>query len=246
MNSQRFIELEGALNVRDLGGYDTNHGKPTTWGRVFRADSLHKLTAADELKLRDLGLRAIIDLRRQDEIDVEPDLWMTDPTIRFHHLPINEVAVSSAISVQKYDIHDLTELYRSFLDVRQPQLKRIFTAIVEVSDQPLVFHCSAGKDRTGIIAALLLDLAGVPAETIAQDYELTRDRITSLLSKYRERAVREGFDLTRHERMLECQYETMLDTVGYLHDTYNGADNYLSQIGLTRDQVDRLHWLMEG
>jgi len=246
MNSQRFIELEGALNVRDLGGYATQHGTQTAWGRAFRSDSLHNLTPADDAKLREVGIYTLIDLRRRDEIDNEPDVWMNQPDFRFHHIPIAEVAVSSAIAVQTLNILNLEELYRSFLDIRQPQLKRIFETMAEASDRPVLFHCSAGKDRTGIVAALLLDLAGVPAETIALDYELTRDRITSLLTKYRERAVREGYDLTRHERMLECRYDTMLDTVAYLHEKYNGADAYLKQIGLDTAQVDKLHRMMEG
>ncbi len=237
----RFLELEGIYNFRDIGGYPTQDGRLTRWKTIYRSDSLQNLTPEGEKALLDAGLRTIIDLRRQDEVEAEPDVLMNSPRIQFFNLPILQNPASSANMQAFVTIEDLVGLYTTILDHFQDRLLPVFQQISDSITSPVLVHCSAGKDRTGLVIALLLDLANVEPETIAEDYELTRARVAPMLDGYRRKAAAMGIDLERHERMLECRAETMLGTLEHLHSHYNGARAYLKQIGLSEQAVDTLY-----
>ncbi len=240
LSASRVVKLDGSLNLRDIGGYATAEGRTTRWGRFFRSDSLHQLTNDDQAKLLALGISTIIDLRRPDEVERDPNLMAAQPTVHYFNLPILEAAVSSPTDHPLRNVTSLDQVYIGMLDFYQTRLKAVFDQITASADAPILVHCTAGKDRTGIVIALLLDLVQVPTQTIIDDYALTEQLIAPLLETLRQRAILTGLDLDRHARMLECRPELMQTTLAHLHTVYGGAESYLRLIGLQGDQIAAL------
>jgi protein-tyrosine phosphatase len=172
---ERLVPFEACFNFRDLGGYETRDGRTVRWGRVYRADTLHRLTPADVERLHGLGLAAIIDLRAPDEIEQNGGLpagvsvprWHNRPLVasmnlrRVDALPAGEEPVDKAPG----------EGYVEFVADGTTAVDVL--RLVAEADGASVFHCTAGKDRTGVIAAMLLDLLGVGDDVIVEDYVLT-------------------------------------------------------------------------
>lgn len=175
----RSLHLEGASNFRDLGGYAAAAGRQVRWRRLFRSDQLAGLTADDLQQLQALGLARAFDLRGTHERAATP---YELPGVVQHALPIEPTVVQrmkdlleAGRTVTAQDTVRLMEqTYRAFVHDNAARFAELFGHLLE-SDTPLVFHCTAGKDRTGFAAALILLALGVPRETVMQDYLLTND-----------------------------------------------------------------------
>ena len=175
----RILNIEGGCNFRDLGGYRTRDGRELQRGRVFRTGVLSYFTLNDEQLLKELGVRAICDLRRSDERAHEPTRW---PDSNTQHLSWDDGRTPPTIrSVAAKLSHPYTavgmraamiDLYRQLPAWMAPRLRGIFERITR-GDLPVLVHCAAGKDRTGIAIALLLAVLDVPQETIMEDYLMT-------------------------------------------------------------------------
>ena len=153
MTVDRLIELEGAVNFRDLGGYATVDGRRTRWRELFRADGLGELTEPDLEILRQLGIRTVIDLRtghelQQSRFDVEAH------PVEFHHFPFIK-SLSNADDFERAPGFLGTQ-YQRMLEDAAPQIVGALTALAAPDARPAVFHCTAGKDRTGLLSALVL------------------------------------------------------------------------------------------
>lgn len=234
---RRHIPLEGAYNVRDVGGYPTQGGPPTQWQRFFRADSLGLLTDAAQQQLLDHGVRTVIDLRSNDEVTAEPNVFAESDAVAYHNIPIFTQDNSTTIRELP---RDLLTIYKHILDAAQPQVLQVMTTLAEPDAFPALVHCTAGKDRTGVITALLLDLVGVDDGTIAADYQLTTVYLKPKLDKIREQAAAAGRDMAAFEPLLLSQAETMSATLRYLDEVHGGAEAYLHTIGLSTQQTAQL------
>lgn len=175
----RVLPLQGATNFRDLGGYATRDGRRLRWRRVFRSDHLGGLTAADRETLAALGLARALDFRGTAERAAEPyDL----PGLAQHSLAIEpsvaqrmDALTGSGLELTPERMAGLMEdLYRRLVDDDAQRFAELFEHL-RSSEAPLVFHCTAGKDRTGVAAALLLLALGVPQDVVMQDYLLTNE-----------------------------------------------------------------------
>jgi protein-tyrosine phosphatase len=133
----------------------------------------------------------------------------------------------------------LEEGYRWHFRDHQEGLRNIFTALADGA-LPALVHCAAGKDRTGIVIMLALELCGVPDEYIVHDYEMTRELYAPLKPYFMEMAAKDGYDLEAYERMLDCRGEVMQATLDHLRQHYGGAQDYLRLIGLTEKQIETL------
>ncbi len=173
----RSVALAGASNFRDLGGYAGRDGRAVRWRRLYRSDHLAALTPQDTQALAGLGLARAVDLRGRRESAAQAYQL---PAVRYHALPIEPTVVQRAQEMAQAgqpmtaDIarHLMQDTYRAFVSDNTPQFAALFAHLLE-DDSPLVFHCTAGKDRTGFAAALILRALGVPQDVVLQDYLLT-------------------------------------------------------------------------
>ncbi|MBL8359587.1 MAG: tyrosine-protein phosphatase [Rubrivivax sp.] len=173
----RLVPLAGASNFRDLGGYPGHAGRPLRWRRLFRSDHLGALTEADRARLAELGITRTFDFRGVHESAAES---YELPGVAQHVLAIEPTVaqqmsdlVASGIPLTAERAAGLMEdLYRHLVTGAAGRYAEWFEHLLD-HDEPLVFHCTAGKDRTGVAAALLLRALGVPAEVVEQDYLLT-------------------------------------------------------------------------
>jgi len=164
---RRVVQVEGAYNVRDLGGYRTRNGQITRWGVLYRADGLHRLTEESQQALIDKGIRTVIDLRGSREVEQKRNVLRDSDRVRYHN-----VSLLNPAAPRNAQMNHLGDLYVHLIDHAQVELRRVFSLLAEQNGHAALFHCAAGKDRTGVVAALLLELAGVPHETIAEDYAI--------------------------------------------------------------------------
>ena len=175
---QRLLPLQGGRNFRDLGGYATGDGRHVKWGLLYRSGSMHGLTAADYAELQRRGLRVVCDLRDTRERAAEPVDWPAQGAPRVlsddylldtrDFLPAGAMKDWTATAAQAA----MTASYPKMLVQFRGQYRRMFAELL-AGHAPLAFNCSAGKDRTGIAAALLLTALGVPRATVIDDYLLT-------------------------------------------------------------------------
>ncbi|HWK44542.1 MAG TPA: tyrosine-protein phosphatase [Stellaceae bacterium] len=179
-NPDRLIVLEGATNFRDLGGYATDEGRTLRWGMVYRADGLGRLTDRDHDRLAGLGIRSVVDFRCDAERARLPNRLPTDLAGRTHHLSIEPgrrdvllAHLDAKTAKPEHGRDHMIDVYRSFPIEHAAQFRRFFELLLDDEAVPLVFHCAAGKDRTGFAAALFLMALGVHAETVRADYLLT-------------------------------------------------------------------------
>lgn len=177
---RHLIQMEGSRNFRDLGGYQTKDGKTVKPGLLYRSGVLHHLTDNDYQRIRDLEISTVVDFRANDERESEPTEWKAGPA---HIMTWNYEMEMTAEDGQMAQFMNpeldeataealMAEMYRGMIFEQQEHYRDMFDVLVE-TDRPLLFHCSAGKDRTGIAAALILHALGVDQETIIADYTLT-------------------------------------------------------------------------
>ncbi|MFN8440217.1 MAG: tyrosine-protein phosphatase [Caldilineaceae bacterium] len=240
--SQRHLPLAGTYNLRDLGGYPTQDRKTTRWRTFFRCDGLHRLSPVGQQALIDLGLRSVIDLRFPFEVQNEPNVFVGKHPVRYHHISLmSNLFDASHVDQKRLVPSSLEVIYCGILNRCQGTLRTIFEVMSDEQEHGIIlFHCTAGKDRTGLIAALLLGLAGVEPTVIAEDYALTDRYLTGLKQELRAKAAAVGEDMAHYERMLESKPEAMCNTLAYIERKYGGVRLYLQQIGLVEAKIDAL------
>lgn len=239
-NYERLIALTGARNVRDLGGYPAGNGGLTRWRSVLRGDTLHALSAADIEALIAYGVATVIDLRNPQELAQEANPFTDDVRVRYDNVPLfSALAPVEMMAAQSSDF-DMGDRYCQALDNCQPAIAKVLTMIAHAPDGIVLFHCTAGKDRTGIIAALLLAHAGVDEAVIIEDYALTGSIFAPLLADLRVRAVARGVPSSLADVVLASAPHSMARTLGHLAGRYGGVGAYLAQIGLDQSEITSL------
>ncbi len=229
--SDRRVGFEGVSNFRDLGGYRTNSGGSTRWGMVFRADALFGLTEGDLDAYRGLGLQVVFDLRGDREQAEQPNPVESRSVPLVFRRPAqpgtDAEVVLRASSIEEGELV-LAELYLGHLAHGAARIGEIFTAMAGPEGLPAVFHCHAGKDRTGIVAALLLELLGVDRSTILDDYELTaRYRLRTHQEGTFQRLVDNGMAPDAAAGVLTTPRWAMGDAMVALDQEYGGVDAFL-------------------
>ena len=193
LETPRILALEAAHNFRDLGGYPTTDGRATRWRTLFRADGLHRLTAADLGVMEEIGLRTVIDLRTADELVERGRFPLDAHPVGYHHVSLMDVvwdpgqapAETSGAPVATF----LLQRYIEMLDGAGARIGDIFAILADPDALPAVFHCAAGKDRTGILAALLLSSVGVADDDVVADYALTGEAVPRMLAAWKAAAA---------------------------------------------------------
>ena len=231
----RLVTLEAVHNFRDLGGYATADGRRTVWRTLFRADGLYRLTEADVVALEPLGLRTVIDLRSAPELNERGRFPVDSHPVVFHHLPIID-ATWAVGDRPEYDRDEdfLIWAYQEMLTIGAPRFAAAFEALAEPGALPAVFHCAAGKDRTGILAALILGSLGVSDDDIVADYTLTVEG----MARFRAWAAREWPEWFERMATMPPAFtaalpEAMRHIIEELSAEHGSIRNYVKSIGVS-------------
>jgi protein-tyrosine phosphatase len=242
----RHIHFESVPNFRDLGGYRTHDGRTVAWRRLFRSAALHRMNDRDIARIKqEVSPRAVIDLRSPRDPEKNPEvLLLREIGARYYPIPFRPDS-SSHVKEEAQAHPNATGMGEIYLyRIReQPFGKRLVDAleiIAERDNHPLVFHCSAGKDRTGVLAAMVLAVMGVVDEDVVEDYTLSaplmkdiRDRMTS--DPETAQGVRDLPDF-----QWGASAESMAVFLSLLRREYGSADGYLKANGARSSLVDRL------
>lgn len=240
----RLIELDGPANFRDLGGYETREGRRVRSGRVFRSDSLSYMSDGDVAHVVEvLGLRTVIDLRAGHEVDEFSHGPLEAEGVAFHHLPIvdeTREAPGADRDVERDGWMALDEIYLLMLERFGSRFAAVLQVIARAEDHPLVFHCAAGKDRTGLVAALVLGVLDVDADVIAADYAMTAERMPVMIERHRDRRDRHGVAVEVAEQHYEARADAMHAVLDHLVATRGSVERYLLAEGVTPASVAAL------
>jgi protein-tyrosine phosphatase len=250
--AERLVPLEGARNFRDLGGYPTGDGGRTRWGRVFRSDGLHALTVEDVAALGRLGLRVVYDLRHDVERTKQPSVL--PEAARSVVLAIGGESTENREIMERILDGEYEEMDAGFMAAAYQQMAerdattfvRLLTGLTDPEGVPALFHCTAGKDRTGMTAALLLSALGVDEATVLDDYELTErywtaERVASL----RPRFEAAGVDIERFGGLFGAPRSAMAATLSALHERHGTVERYLVEAGgMEPEALDELRRLL--
>ena len=244
VDKMRQIDIAGAYNIRDLGGYPLPGGGETQWRRILRADSLHRLDADGIAALADEGVRLVIDLRHAGELDEAPNPFCGHPELGYRNISLFEDLAPGPDMAERHGGNLLLGLYIVALTQRGTAIREVLSAIADAPPGAVIFHCTAGKDRTGLIAALVLLAAGVPDNVIVADYAMTGSLIAPLIEGLIAGAAARGGDVEGFKRLLAAEPATMASTLAYLNTTHAGIDGYFDEIGFGAAKrqalVDRL------
>jgi protein-tyrosine phosphatase len=250
---QRLVPLEGAYNFRDLGGYSTTDGRRVRWGRVFRSDHLNGLTDNDRAAIAALGLQSVVDFRLPFEREQRPSK-LPDGIEVFHFgMSDGPNAEASVRRIQRamageepmpdWDYWYLA--YHAMLDNSSPMFVNTMTLLAEPGRLPALYHCTGGKDRTGLASVFLLDLLGVPAETLLDDFELTNVHRTPVRVREMSAGLEAmGVAITDALPMLGVVRAAMHDAYIRLVTEHGGAEHYLVERGLDASVPARLRDLL--
>jgi protein-tyrosine phosphatase len=241
VDPRRIVQLDAVHNFRDLGGYPARDGRVTRWRQLYRADGLYRLGDADLEVVRALGLRTVIDLRTSEELIERGTFPHQAIEVVFTHHPVIDTTWDLHEHVDK-SAHDfLVWAYRDMLRVGSGTLGRAITDLAAPGALPAVFHCAAGKDRTGVLAALLLSALGVPRNVVLADYALTAGG----MERMRAWAVREMPEYA--EKMAETPSafmaalpEAMGEVLAEVDAVHGSVGDFVRSIGVSADTIETL------
>lgn len=253
MGDVRWIELEGAVNVRDVGGLPTHEGGATAAGRLLRADNLQGLSAADVVKLVDEHrVTTVVDLRSAHEVRAEGPgpLRAVSAVHHAHHSVIPDFGTATDVTADallvrreriraRYPDDFVCGVYLSYVEDRPDS---IVAALREVSsaDGAALIHCAAGKDRTGVVTAIALTAVGVLRDAVVADYVATGERIAAIVDRLRASPTY-AEDLKRIPPEAHIpRAESMVSFLDEFDIRYGGADSWLTEHGFTADDLERL------
>lgn len=255
--SIRHIDLEGTPNFRDEGGYETTDGRFVRWGLIYRSGVLSKLTTKDFAYLSPLGVRVVCDFRTADENAVAPEIWVPGSDVEHVSVPIGTAGSKSVSSPMKQFLATnptteqtkawLVKVYGGFAFTNAPEYAKVFEQLKQ-DHLPLLYHCSAGKDRTGVFSAFLLLTLGVPEETVLADYELTNKYLLNAISPAASQKLLASSspDLAHvspevMRALMAADPDYLRSTLGKINEKFGSFDSYRrSELGVSDADVEVL------
>jgi protein tyrosine/serine phosphatase len=248
----RDLVWDGCLNVRDLGGLPTSGGGETRFGAIVRADSVRQLTDEGWESLVAHGIRTVIDLRGDDERGEDPP---AEVPVEVVHVPFFEASdeewhqikgeLEAAVAAAPDVVTATRDVYLIFLDRFRENVAAAVRAVANAPEGGLVIHCAGGKDRTGLLSAFLLHLAGVEDEEITTDYALSEERLRPRHEAWFAAAESEE-ELERLQRMAQTPAASMAGVFAELERRYGGLENYLRVAGVTAEELDLARARLRG
>ena len=256
----RHIPLQGQVNFRDLGGYQTADGRRVKWGEVYRSGRLPKITDQDVSRLESLGIRTVVNLLTPDDLEVygrdrlpegarELPIPIDSKTATEMANMLNTALKTGDFSMMSVEMNP--EIHRMLIHDGKQEYAALLREIANPENRPLVFHCSHGVHRTGTGAAILLSALGVPWETIREDYLLSnkyrQDEVVKRLAQLRQMAAEkrgikpDKVDMTNMEAFLVQSGAYIDASKGEMMDEFGSVDNYIRDgLGLSQQVISQL------
>ncbi len=239
---KRHIPFTGTPNFRDLGGYRARNGKQVRWNCFYRSGQLSRLSADDITQFASLGVRVVCDFRRTEEIERDPSLLPHDTPPEMLQLSIDPGSASGVFQAYNADhsididmAQFMCAINRALALEHHGPYRRMLDAILQLHDGALLFHCAAGKDRTGFAAALILMILDVPRELIMRDYMLTDDyflpddELQRLTSRYADSTLAK-LAPARVRPLLEVRPEYLQAAFDAIDECYATSEDYLEDV----------------
>ena len=231
-NSKRAVALEGASNFRDLGGYPTQDGHHVKWGHLYRSADISKLTDADLKILSDRHIATICDLRGPDEVKTNPDRMPAGAT--WYNMPAGSENIRATTAVLMAAIpanrDSMMLAFYGRTDHLKAKYKPMFDQLLALNDdKSLLFHCTAGKDRTGVGAALILSALGVDHPTILKDYAATNEYWKGNREQVTQAMTKQDVDEKTIKSMLVANPAYLQNTFDMIEKKYGSIDDFLAQ-----------------
>ena len=245
MQRSRDLIWDGLLNVRDLGGHPTEDGDETRFGSIVRADSVRQLSDEGWEALVDYGVKTVVDLRANEELEADPPAELP---VEVCHVPFMETDRSDWEKVEGEldaavkaapDVASATrDVYLIFLEHFAPNVAAAIRAVADAPEGGVVVHCAGGKDRTGLLTAFLLHIAGVGTDEIADDYALSAERLQPRHEKWLAEAKTEE-ERERFRRISQTPADSMRGVFEELERRHGSVEGFLRHAGLTDDELER-------
>jgi protein-tyrosine phosphatase len=237
----RDIPLADTFNLRDLGGYPTVDGRRVRWRRLFRGAGLQRLSGADVEIVRGLGLVTAIDLRTAGELEASGRYPIEVLPVTLHHLPMITII---------WDLNDLdpdeapeaylVARYREMLDEGGTTIAEAVRILSRAESLPAAFYCAAGKDRTGLLAAVVLDALGVEPEHIVADYHLSKERVDRIRARAAAARDLPSAMIAQPPAFMQAPAEAMRLLLAWIREEHGSTLAYLEGIGIGRETVAAL------
>ena len=251
MPRSRDLVWDGCLNVRDLGGVPTADGVETRFGAIVRADSVHQLSEDGWRALVDHGVRTVIDLRGDHEREDDPPAELPVDVV---HVPFMEASDAEWDEIAEEldranatpdDVAATRDAYLIFLEHFRSNVAAAFEAVARAPAGAVVIHCVGGKDRTGLLAAFLLHVAGVADDEIADDYALSEERLLTRHQAWFDSAETDE-ERERLRRIAQCPADAMAGVLAELERRHGSVEGYLRDIGVADEDVERARARLRG
>ncbi|UUX32749.1 tyrosine-protein phosphatase [Fundicoccus culcitae] len=226
------LPLQAVNNCREMGGYATADGKVTRWHNFLRSSQLSNSTADDIQFLIDYGLKTIIDLRTTEEINKQPNPFSDDDNVAYYHQnfmqkeSIKDINSMPQLANEEFA---LGKMY-TYLLSHHEAVKSIMDIVLNHKEGTLLFHCSAGKDRTGVVALLILGIAGVSLQDIVTNYEVT---YTNIMSDFKH------LDTKYTMNMIQSHPQNIIMAYEYILNKYLSFEAYFVALGYSADEIQQ-------
>ena len=249
------IHLKGTTNTRDIGGYQTADQSTLRKGQIIRSDNLSSLTESDFRKLEEMGLKTVIDLRTGQELNDSPTVWKGDNPPQFFHIPVfdskndwlsaQRKMMKKNRFTQEQSLQHMVEGYRMIAEEGASNYQKLMEIVLDESNWPVLIHCTAGKDRSGIGVALIMEAVNVDRDTIMEEFLLTND-----VSRIEEKAVflsRKSKQLAKSDRfskgvaanawlpIVGVRVEMLEAFYASVDEKYGSMDAYLFELGVDQE-----------
>ena len=238
---ERHHPFEACFNFRDIGGYPTANGERVKWGLYYRAGRQDRMTPKDMERARELGIKTQIDLRTTGEIEDQTRGPFESFGAEYHHIPVIPDGGMDRLAQLVGDTGISGKRYLGYLELGPDTWLRLFELFAQTQRHPLLIHCTAGKDRTGVSTAFLLSVLGVERTVIEADYLMTNQEVARQLD-YLEATDGLPYGMTRSEleKVAGVPESAMTDFLDGLQARWGGVIPYLLEIGVSETQMNNV------
>lgn len=231
---ERLLPTEKMPNTRDLGGYETQSGSYSRSHKYIRASSPSQANQHDITLLKEYGIKAVIDLRSEFE-KKQGNPFQHDQDVDFYEIDLFSTSNTVVVPTEVKKYKDLGGVYIYMLESSKQQIKDLFHIFMRYPYDGVLFHCSAGKDRTGIVSALLLDLVGCHEYDIVKDYSESYENNKEINDDLAKMMNDEAMN-----QYLKSSPRYMMEFLDYLREHYGSAKEYLLEIGLKAEEIEEI------